>query len=312
MIALLDAPTLTGMIGAPVRAREPLARHNSWRVGGPADWFVVAKTLEVFRRAVLVARAQRMPYLILGRGTNVLIADAGVRALVIAEACDEFRLMEHGDSATLGAEAGASLPQLANALARRGWAGLEWAVGIPSAIGSAVVNNAGAHGACIADVLQRATILDEHGDERVLELDQMEYTYRHSRFKGEHLRGEVVLAAEFRLKRDTPEAVTARLRKFNEHRRATQPSDPSAGSVFQNPPGDYAGRLIDAAGLKGTQIGGARISPVHANFFVNTGAATAADLLALIRLAQAAVREKFGIELQPEIEFIGEWNVGDR
>jgi UDP-N-acetylmuramate dehydrogenase len=256
---------------------------------------------------VLVARAQHIPYLILGRGTNMLVADAGVRGLVISEACDEFSLREHGDTSTLTAEAGAALPQLANMLARRGWAGLEWAVGVPSAIGSAVVNNAGAHGGCISDILQHATILDEHGEERVVGVGAMEYAYRHSRFKGRHEHGAVVLSAEFLLRRDTPEAVTARLRRFNEHRRATQPPDPSAGSVFQNPPGDFAGRLIDAAGLKNTQIGGALVSPVHANFFVNTGAASANDLLGLIRLAQAKVKEEFGIQLQPEVEFIGEW-----
>ena len=304
----MDAPTLADSIGVPVRANEPMARHNSWRVGGPADAFVVAKTLDVFRRAVLAARAQRTPYLILGRGTNMLVADAGVRGLVIAAECDEYMLREHGDTATLSAEAGSSLPLLANTLARRGWAGLEWAVGVPSAVGSAVVNNSGAHGSSMADVLRRATVLDEHGEERVVELADMQYAYRHSRFKGQHERGVVVLAAEILLKREAPEAVMARLRRYNEHRRATQPSDPSAGSVFQNPPGDFAGRLIDAAGLKGTQIGGAMISPVHANFFVNTGAATAGDLLALIRLAQASVKEKFHIELQPEVEFIGEWD----
>ena len=308
MLATVDAPSLTALIGAPVRAAEPLARHNSWRVGGPADWFVVAKTLDVMRRAVRAASAQRMPYLILGRGTNVLVADAGVAGLVIVEECDEFTLLEHGDFATLNAEAGASLPLLANTLARRGWAGLEWAVGVPSAVGSAIVNNAGAHGSCIADVLQRATILMSDGQEQVLGVDQMEYAYRHSRFKGRHDLGAVVLSGEFRLRRESAEAVTGRLRRFNEHRRATQPSDPSAGSVFQNPPGDFAGRLIEAAGLKGTQVGGARISPVHANFFVNTGTATAAELRALIRLAQAAVREKFGIELQPEVELFGQWD----
>ncbi len=292
-----------------MRVHEPLARHNSWRVGGPADAFIVAKTLDVMKRAVLVARERHIPFLIIGRGTNMLIADAGVRGLVIAEACDDYRLTEHGDTATLIADAGASLPLLANTLAKQGWAGLEWAVGVPSAIGSAVVNNAGAHGSCIADTLRRATILDAHGAEQMVGVDEMDYAYRHSRFKGEHERGEVVFAAEFRLKRDTPEAATARLRKFNEHRRATQPSDPSAGSVFQNPPGDFAGRLIEAAGLKGTQRGGAMISPVHANFFVNVGSASADDLLALMRLAQARVKEQFGIELQPEVELIGDWSM---
>ncbi|MEP7199800.1 MAG: UDP-N-acetylmuramate dehydrogenase, partial [Chloroflexota bacterium] len=229
----------------------------------------------------------------------------GVRGLVVATECDGYDLVERNDSALLTAEAGASLPLLANTLAKQGWAGLEWAVGIPSAVGSAVVNNAGAHGSCIAAVLQRATILDETGAERSIEAFELEFTYRHSRFKGQ--RNEVVLSAEFVLRRETPAAVSERLRRYNEHRRATQPPDPSAGSVFKNPPNDYAGRLIDAAGLKGTRIGGALISPLHANFFVNTGNATANDMRDLIRLAQATVAEKFGVRLEMEVELVGEW-----
>ena len=300
----LDVTTLTTLIGAPVRAQEPLARHTSWRVGGPADFFVQAPTLEILKRAAQTARAQALPYFLLGRGTNILSADAGFRGLVIAVNCDAYQLVAHDDTASLCAEAGAALPWLANTLAKQGWAGLEWAVGVPSTVGSAVVNNAGAHGACIAAVLRQTTILDASNHERVLKNAECEFAYRRSRFKGQRGR-EVILSAEFLLKRDAPTAITQRLKKFNAHRRATQPSDPSAGSVFKNPPNDYAGRLIEAAGLKGAQVGGARISPVHANFFVNTGAATARDLLGLIQLAQAKVSECFGVQLEPEIELIG-------
>jgi UDP-N-acetylmuramate dehydrogenase len=305
-MAAIEAHALTQQIGATVKAQEPLARHTSWRVGGPADFFVAATTVELLKRAVLTARAHALPYFMLGRGTNILIGDAGVRGLVIATECNAYRVTLTGATAVLWAEAGASLPLLANSLAKQGWAGLEWAVGVPAALGSAIVNNAGAHGSCIADVIQRATILDAAGMERALTTPEMEFAYRHSRFKGQRGR-EVVLTAEFLLKRDEPAAVSARLKKFNDYRRATQPSDPSAGSVFKNPPNDYAGRLIEAAGLKGTAVGGAMISPVHANFFVNTGAATANDMLALIQLAQAKVWECFGVSLELEIELVGEW-----
>lgn len=277
-------------------------------MGGPAEFFVAARSVASLKQAVLVARAHELPYFILGRGTNILIADAGVRGLVISAACAGYQLVERGETAWLVAEAGGSLPLLANSLAKKGWAGLEWAVGIPGAVGSAVVNNAGAHGACMADVIRRATILDAAGEEQLVSAAEMRFAYRSSRFKGQR-DGEVVLSAEFLLRRETPVAVGERLRQFNDYRRATQPSDPSAGSVFKNPPHDFAGRLIEQAGLKGAQVGGALISTVHANFFVNTGHASARDLLALIRLTQQQVYEKFGVQLEPEIEFVGEWGL---
>jgi len=302
-----DLAVMSTMIGAPVIAGEPMARHNSWRVGGRADLYVRAQSTAVLKQAVLTARANALPCLLLGRGTNVLVADAGVRGLVVHVECDGYTIIEREDTAILSAEAGASLRLLANSLARQGWAGLEWAVGVPSAMGSAVVNNAGAHGACIADNLVRAVVLDAAGAETSVEAAAMDFSYRHSRFKGQPEPREVILSAELLLRREEPAGVLARARKYNEHRRRTQPSDPSAGSVFQNPPNDFAGRLVEAAGLKGTRSGGAMISTVHANFFVNTGTATAADLLALIQLAQMQVYERFGVRLSTEVELVGDW-----
>ena len=303
----VDQAALSTMIGAPVAAGEPMARHSSWRVGGPADYFVRAQSAAVLKQAVLTARANALPCLIVGRGTNILVADAGVRGLVVHAECDGYMLIEREDTALLNAEAGASLPLLANSLARKGWAGLEWAVGVPSAVGSAVVNNSGAHGSCIADSIVRAVVLDAAGGEAIIETANMDFGYRHSRFKGQREPREVILSAELLLRREDPAEILARARKYNEHRRQTQPSDPSAGSVFQNPPNDFAGRLLEAAGLKGARIGGAMVSTVHANFFVNTGSASAADLFALIQLAQARVYERFGVRLQTEIEFVGDW-----
>ena len=303
----VDQAALSTLIGAAVVAGEPMARHSSWRVGGPADYFVRAQSAAVLKQAVLTARANALPCLIIGRGTNILVADSGVRGLVVLTECDGYSLIEREDSALLNAEAGASLPLLANSLARKGWAGLEWAVGVPSAMGSAVVNNSGAHGSCIADRIVRAVVLDAAGQEIILETAAMDFGYRHSRFKGQPEPRELILSAELMLRREDPDEILARARKYNEHRRRTQPSDPSAGSVFQNPPNDFAGRLVEAAGLKGARIGGAMVSTVHANFFVNTGTSSAADLFALIQLAQAQVYDRFGVRLQIEIEFVGDW-----
>jgi UDP-N-acetylmuramate dehydrogenase len=306
-IPILDTELLSTHIGATVLPGEPLARHNSWRVGGPAEFFVKARTLDVFRNAIRTARSYGIPCLVLGRGTNLLVADAGVRGLVIVEECDDYTVVERAETALLSAEAGASLPMLATTMSRKGWAGLEWAAGIPSALGSAVVNNSGAHGSCLADIFVRATLIDGGGGERTVELSEMDFAYRQSRFKGQPEPRDIILTAELLLSRAEPGLLAERLRKYNEHRRASQPPDPSAGSVFKNPAGDFAGRLIEAAGLKGTCIGGAMISTVHANFFVNTGSATATDMLALIHLAQARVFERFGVQLETEIELVGAW-----
>jgi len=301
----MDAATLAAQIGAPVGCGEPMARHCSWRAGGPAEFYVAATSVDLLKRAVGVARAAGLPFRVLGRGTNILVADAGLRGLVIAAECDAYSLGEHNGIATLHAEAGASLPQMANTISRRGWAGLEWSVGIPSSIGAAVVNNCGAHGACMADCVLSATVLNARGAVQTLPAAELGFAYRTSRFKGRQ--DEIVLTTDLQLRRDDAGAIIERLRRHNAYLRATQPQEPSAGSVFKNPPGERAGRLIDAAGLKGTRIGGAMVSPVHANFFVNDGGATASDVLALIRLAQARVRAQFGIALETEIELLGEW-----
>jgi UDP-N-acetylmuramate dehydrogenase len=210
----------------------------------------------------------------------------------------------NSERALVRAESGVPLPGLANRLARQGWAGLEWAIGVPGTLGGAIVGNAGAHGACLADSLGRVMILDASDVVRELPKTELAFDYRASRFK--RAKGEVVLRADLELRGDAPQMCIARMNQYTEHRRRTQPTDPSVGSIFKNPPGDAAGRLIDQAGLKGTRVGGIEVSQVHANFFVNRGGATASDVLRLIEMARERVRGKFGVELELEIEVIGD------
>jgi len=289
---------------------EPLARYTSARIGGPAEYFVNAQNVEDLVRAVKLARAHRLPYLILGGGSNVLVSDRGVHGLVILNRAKGVQFRHSGAWVTLRAESGATLSMLARQCVSRGLAGLEWAVNVPGTVGGAVFGNAGAHGGDIAGCLRTATILDPDGRIHTWMVDDLQYEYRNSLLARELRAGKeprVVLAAEFALTPQPVDALEARVNAFVEHRKRTQPPGASIGSMFKNPPGDYAGRLIDAAGLKGTRIGDAEISPVHANFFINHGQARASDVKALIDLARTRVRELFSVELELEIWLVGEW-----
>lgn len=300
MTDLLDG--LRVALGA--RVNESLASHTTFRIGGTADLFVEARTLDELVEFVRRARQHGVPIFILGNGSNVLVLDRGIRGLVIKNQCDEFSLdIINSERAILRAESGATLPSLANRLARQGWAGLEWAIGVPGTIGGAVVGNAGAHNACVADNVTRVVMLDPTGAICELPKTGLAFDYRMSRFK--HAPGEIVLRADFEMRRDDPQACIARMNQYLEHRRRTQPTEPSVGSMFKNPPGDSAGRLIDQAGLKGARVGGIEVSQVHANFFVNRGGATASDVMQLIEVVRARVRTQFGIELELEIEVVG-------
>ncbi|MFQ6014364.1 MAG: UDP-N-acetylmuramate dehydrogenase [Anaerolineae bacterium] len=292
-----------------VLSDEPMARHTSIRIGGPADLYVRAESIEELCQLVRLARQQAVPYFILGKGSNILVSEKGIRGLVIENRCQGYELYAIGNGHLRGrlrAEGGASLPALAKFTAQKGWAGLEWAIGIPSSIAGAVVNNAGAHGYSIADPLEAVTVLTEEGETGRLGKDELALGYRTSRFKGQGNR-EVVLTAEFSLRRMAVELLANKMARYAEHRRLTQPVEPSAGSIFKNPPGNHAGRLIEKAGLKGTRVGDAQISPKHANFIVNLGQAKASQVLELIELAQQSVKDLFGVDLELEIELVGEW-----
>jgi UDP-N-acetylmuramate dehydrogenase len=283
-----------------------MAGHTSLHIGGPADLFARTEALDELCAWVRLARREGVPVFILGHGTNILVADKGIRGLVIENGCEHYELRELNDQAVLYAEGGASLPGLALATAKEGWAGLEWAIGIPSSIAAAVVNNAGAHGGCIADVLRQVRVLTESGQIEAWPAEKLGLRYRSSRLKG-HGSADIVLAAEFVLRRESPELLAERMARYSEQRRQSQPAESSAGSIFKNPPGEFAGRLIEQAGLKGARVGGAEVSPEHANFIVNTGGATASDVWKLIEIIRATVRKKFGVELELEIELVGEW-----
>ena len=290
---------------------EPLARHTSLRVGGPADMFVVARSCAAAVQALRVANANGLPVLPLGGGSNLLPADAGVEGLVLKYVAATYALQANGDEAVVVAEAGCSLAGLARRLARLGWAGLEWAVNVPGTVGGAVVNNAGAFGSCVAEHLLDIEAVDSEGRTLVLANRDLGYAYRSSRLKQHALGTVLVLRARFRVARAPAEHLAAIVAANQERRTLTQPRQLSAGSVFANPPGDYAGRLIEQAGLKGLRRGGAQISSQHANFIVNLGGATAREVYDLMRTAQDTVWSRAHLWLQPEIELIGRWSPQD-
>jgi UDP-N-acetylmuramate dehydrogenase len=290
-----------------VRAAEPLACYTFYRIGGPADLFVCVESAGELAAVVTLARENGVPCFVLGAGSNVLVSERGVRGLVVENQARAVTWTERGDQALVTAESGASLSRLARQTARQGWAGLAWACGIPGTVGGAVVQNAGAHGSCMADVLQSVTILDDGNVTRRMPVGKLEMVYRGSIFKRKSGWKWAVLSAEMALGRGDPAELASRIADYDAWRRAHQPAGASCGSVFKNPPGDYAGRLIEAAGLKGERSGGAEIASLHANFFVNTGGATADDVMALISRVRHEVRLRFGVALELEIELAGEW-----
>jgi UDP-N-acetylmuramate dehydrogenase len=251
--------------------------------------------------------------MILGGGSNLLVSDAGVRGVVLLNRARQVEFQEGSEPPLVWAESGANFGLIARQAASRGLAGLEWAAGIPGTLGGAVVGNAGAHGGDIAGNLVVANILQRNSNaqdgmpiRQDWPGDRLELAYRTSLLKRRSAQA-VILSATMRLERSTPEIVQARIEEFVSYRRQTQPPGASMGSMFKNPPGDYAGRLIEAAGLKGVRVGDAQISTLHANFFINQGQATAADIRTLIEMARQSVNKRFGVNMELEIELVGEW-----
>lgn len=285
-----------------VRAREPLRRHVSFRIGGPADVLVLPRSTDELRKVVDWLFAHNVPFTILGQGSNVLIADAGVRGIVLklGKGLDRFSF----NGTRLVSECGAGLPHLARAAATKGLAGLEFAAGIPASLGGAVVMNAGAHGHAMAEVLHEVRVLAPEG-EQVLASRDLGFAYRTTVLQA---RRAVVLEATMELAQSDPVTVRTRTEEWLRHRSDTQPiGPPSSGCIFRNPQGDHAGRLIDLAGGKGLAIGGARVSEIHANYIINTGEATSADVVGLLHKVSELVAEKFGVRLEPEIKLVGEF-----
>lgn len=314
VIQPFDLKPLQEAFGERLQFHVPLERYTAARLGGAADLLIEVDTVQELSEALRLATTLGIEAVVLGGGSNILVSDRGIRGLVIVNRARQVRFDEQGEPPTVWAESGANLGLVARMAAQRGLAGLEWAVSIPGTVGGAVVGNAGAHGGDMAHTLIMAEILrrqpsEKSAEEWILETwpqERMGYSYRSSVLKGRALPA-VVLAALLRLEHSDPRTVQARMETLIEYRKRTQPPGASMGSMFKNPPGDYAGRLIEAAGLKGRRIGGAQISPIHANFFVNVGGARASDVYALILLAQEEVMRQFGVALELEIELLGEW-----
>ena len=293
--------------GVRFHRNEALAKHTTMRVGGPADVLVEAREVAVLTALLRAARRAGVPTTILGRGSNVVVADAGIRGLVVLSRAEGCRI--EGDR--LIAEAGLPLARAATVAQKAGLSGLEFGLAIPGTVGGAVWGNAGAHGSDIAAVLESVTVLRSDGAEATEPASALGLRYRDSRIKSSEngrSNGDLILSATFRLNLAHPAAVKARLDEILRWRQEHQPlTRPSAGSVFRNPPEDSAGRLIEACGLKGTRVGGAAISEKHANFIVNEGRATASDVRTLADRARSEVAARFGVELVYEIQFVGDW-----
>jgi UDP-N-acetylmuramate dehydrogenase len=283
---------------------EPMSKHTSFRIGGPADYFAAAETEKQLRAWLGVAKELQQPLLILGRGTNLLVADGGYRGLVIENRCCRYYI--DPESQVVEAEAGLPLALLARETAESGAGGLEWAIGIPGTVGGAIVNNAGAYGGEMAAVVRAARVLDSHGKVHELHATDLALGYRTSRFRNAHASGEIILSVELQLNTEPVVTLREHMNRYLAQRRAAQPRQPSAGSVFKNPPGGSAAQLIEEAGLKGTRVGGAKISEKHANYIVNVGDARAEQVLSLIAMVKQQVRQRFGVDLELEIELVGE------
>ncbi len=295
---------LRAALNKQVQENVLLAPYTSARIGGPADVLVTVRNVNELAQAVQICWQHGLPYRLLGAGSNLLISDKGVRGVVILNRARSVELIE-GAEKHVWAESGAIFSNVARRAAAQGYAGLEWAATVPGTVGGAVYGNAGAFGSDVAHDLLAVEMLTLSG-RAWWPPQNLEYGYRTSILKRGQVQA-VALSAKFNLKYGLATEIQAKMKQFNQRRKATQPPGASMGSMFKNPPGDFAGRLIEAAGLKGMRIGNAEISPVHANFFLNTGETRAADIKALIDLARQTVFEKFGVKLELEVELIGEW-----
>jgi UDP-N-acetylmuramate dehydrogenase len=283
-----------------VAENEPLSRFTTWRIGGPARFFCRVRTEAGLARVLAAASSDGLPLALLGMGSNILVADAGFPGYVLRLEGDFLKVQVEGPLVTAGG--GAALGGVCAAAARAGLSGIEAISGIPSSIGGAVRINAGAYGGELFDVLETVRLVSRSGERREVSASEIPHGYRWTRLIETR---EIVGRAVLRLTPAPKEEIEARTRTVAEKRRGALPSEPNAGSVFKNPDGDYAGRLIEACGLKGERAGGAMISPRHANVIVNTGGAGSADVLALMRRMRDEVREKFGVTLSPEVELLG-------
>jgi len=307
-----DLEPLRSVFGQRLKYAVPLARYTAAQIGGPAMALLEVNDTDELSMAARILWQMQLPWIIFGGGSNILVSERGVQGVVLLNRARKVEFNEGSQPPTVRAESGANFGLVARQAAVHGLSGLEWAAGIPGSIGGAVVGNAGAHGGdmagnlLVAEILQQSSRLEEVQAEQ-WPASRLEYGYRTSLLKRQPGRA-IVLAALLALEHETVARVQAKMDTLVAYRHSTQPPGASMGSMFKNPSGDYAGRLIEAAGLKGMRIGNAQISSLHANFFINLGGASALDVLTLIKLAKKNVFEKFGVELELEIELVGEWS----
>lgn len=281
---------------------EPLRAHTTFRIGGPARYYLVPENEEEIREALDFAREKGYSFYIIGKGSNILFCDEGYDGVIIeiGRGFDHILCREDG---TVTAEAGIAMSSMAAKLAAAGLTGFEFAGGIPGTLGGGIAMNAGAYGGEIKDCIRKVKVLTPEGGIRVLDQEELQLGYRTSVIqKSSYL----VLKGEFAFHKDKAEAIQARMRELNQRRRDKQPLEyPSAGSTFKRPEGFFAGKLIEDAGLKGYRVGDAQVSEKHCGFVINRGEATAADVAQLIREVQEKVKEQFGVMLEPEVRMIG-------
>ncbi len=307
LLTVLQKEHLRTTFGENLQENAPLAKYSSARLGGSADFMLTAHSAFYLEKMVTDLWKEEIPFQIVGGGSNILISDSGVRQVVILNKAKKVAFNEEiEDTPTIWAESGSNFGSLARQAAQKGLSGLEWAGGIPGTLGGAVFGNAGAHGKDMADNLKLAEVLQLEKGRKLWSVDQMGFTYRNSTLKTESGK-YIVLSATLELNPGKTEEIQEKMEEYLHFRRRTQPPGASMGSMFKNPPGDHAGRLIEEAGLKGSRIGDAQISELHANFFINHGEAKAQDVFQLIQLAQQKVKDQFEVVLELEIQLFGDW-----
>ncbi len=301
---------LTEILGeAHVFPEEPMQKHTTFRVGGPAEWFVQVGNLEQLKQVLALCKEQGEAYYVIGNGSDLLVSDTGVRGVII-RLTGEFEEITPKETVNEGvcnvcAGAGAMLATLSMRAGRKGFTGLEFANGIPGTVGGAVLMNAGAYGGEIKDTIVAVDVMTKEGEIRRLNKEELQLSYRHSVMMES---GDIVLKAYFKLTVRPKLQIFAVMESYRKARQEKQPLEyPSAGSTFKRPEGYFAGKLIQDAGLSGYSIGGAMVSKKHAGFVINAGGATAADIYQLIQYIKKTVKDKFQVELEPEVRFLGEF-----
>lgn len=288
-------------VGA-ILPNEPMSKYTTWKIGGPADAMIVPETKAQLLSLIRQLREEQVPWMTIGKGSNMLVSDKGIRGVVIRLGKDFEDIRFAGSAVTAGG--GASFVRLSVMAGKQGLTGLEFAAGVPGTVGGAVYMNAGAHGSDVSRIFKSADIVLETGELVTYTGEDMDFRYRHSLL---HDQRGIVAEARFVLSEGDRLEIAAAMATYKDRRRKTQPlSQPCAGSVFRNPSGDYAARLIESAGLKGRSVGGAEVSTLHANFIVNTGQATAENVLELMEIIKATILSHYDIALVPEVYFVGE------